>query len=260
MKQVSKLLREVDIEPVVLKGLATSRMDYAHPDLRHTGDIDLLVRPEQLQDAVASLAAAGFTPKDPVQLNEEFLKGETMVSGGGIEIDIHTRMTIVGGPLEESAIEDPPPIDGLGARSFPLELRLVHAASHFFFGPPQHRRMSGLADISAIRRSPTLSLSKARDLAAKAGLEASTFVGLAVEGQLMGREMSDLAGWQEPAGLLRLGYLRSKRNRLGEQLFIASAQPNVAARLRYVKQKALPTTATRRQRGGFLEYARGQTR
>lgn len=258
MKQVSELLREVDVEPVVLKGLATSRLDYAHPDLRHTGDIDLLIRPEQLSDALASLAAVGFTQKDPVQLNDEFLKGDTMVSSSGVEIDIHTRLTFVGGSLEASAFEHEPPIDGLGAPALPLELRLVHAASHLFFSPPEHRRMSGLADISAIRSSPALSLSKVRYLAAQAGLEASTFAGLAIESQLMGRNMSDLTQWEEPEGLLRLGYSRSRRNILGEQLFIASAQPNISARLRYLSQKTLVITATRHKYGGFLEYARAK--
>ncbi len=255
MNQVRALLADVNVEPLVLKGMATSRLDYQRPDLRHSGDIDLLVRPDELPASIESLEAAGFTRKDPAQLNSEFLKGETLVSSSGVEVDIHTRLAFVGGSVDGSMLEGAPQIEDLGVAGLPLELRLVHAASHFFFGPPQCRRMSGFADITAIRSSPELSLEKTRDVAAKVGLEAPTFAGLAVESQLMGRDSSDLADWAEPEGLLRIGYSRPSRNRLGEQLFIASAQPTGRDGLRYLRQKLIPTTETRQRPGGFRAYA-----
>jgi hypothetical protein len=54
IEQVLQLLRSIGIEPVLIKGWAAARL-YPEQGLRPYGDIDLCVRPEQLEQARAAL-------------------------------------------------------------------------------------------------------------------------------------------------------------------------------------------------------------
>jgi hypothetical protein len=61
-----KLLRdEAGIEVMPLKGVVLSLLLYGDPGLRQCGDIDLLVRPERLDEAVPLLLAHGYLPRIP---------------------------------------------------------------------------------------------------------------------------------------------------------------------------------------------------
>ncbi len=56
IKEVFALLRSAGIEPILIKGWATSRL-YPEKGLRPTGDIDLFILPEQRQTAITALEA-----------------------------------------------------------------------------------------------------------------------------------------------------------------------------------------------------------
>lgn len=59
LARVSEVLQRAAIEHVVLKGAVTIARDYPHPALRQAGDVDLLVDPERVEDAVTALHGAG---------------------------------------------------------------------------------------------------------------------------------------------------------------------------------------------------------
>lgn len=57
--ELVSLLREAGIEPVILKGTATAAY-YPKPEYRPIGDVDLMVRPEQYEDALRLMLENGY--------------------------------------------------------------------------------------------------------------------------------------------------------------------------------------------------------
>ena len=63
---LAKLLHdEAGIEAMPLKGVVLSLLLYGDPGLRQCGDIDLLVQPERLDEAIPLLLAHGYRPRIP---------------------------------------------------------------------------------------------------------------------------------------------------------------------------------------------------
>ena len=124
---VVDLLATSDIEVRVLKGSAFARLDYAQPALRSFIDLDILVRPTDIDRAVRVLVTAGFmrTLAQPRPgFDRRFDKGTTLASPTGYELDLHR--TFVLGPW--GALVD---LDGLWDRGqeFTIGGRTVHALS-----------------------------------------------------------------------------------------------------------------------------------
>lgn len=256
-----KHLKDAGIEPLVLKGMATSRLDYLRPELRHCGDLDLLVEEHERSHAVSVLKSNGYTLNAPRNFDPEFEKGYDLVSPDGIQVDIHSRICHTSNNCPPDMLANGESIPDLDSCALPAEARLVHAAAHFFFGPPQHRRLSGFADITAIlAKQPPPDIEATRDAARALGLEQAAYAALAAEAMLTGKDVSEYSSWEQPAGLLNLAYSRTKRLRAAEQFYIASAFEGSRNRLRYISQKALPGKEFLEHRGGLAEYARGRTR
>ena len=74
-----------------LKGSSVAHLDYPAPELRSFGDVDLLVRSEQFDDAVAALGRAGHRRRFPQPrpgFDRRFSKGTSFVTDMGTEIDL----------------------------------------------------------------------------------------------------------------------------------------------------------------------------
>lgn len=89
--RVCTILREHGIETAVLKGVATAAL-YPVPELRKSGDIDLLIlRPEQLEEAARYLQEKGY-----VQQQKQIVRHHLSLLGPKlIEIELHVRMADV---------------------------------------------------------------------------------------------------------------------------------------------------------------------
>jgi hypothetical protein len=85
MGAVLSILRESGIEPILIKGWSSARL-YARPELRGYGDVDLLIRPSQLEHARALLSGRTDVDLD----HYEFL----MFSGAALE-DVFARSELV---------------------------------------------------------------------------------------------------------------------------------------------------------------------
>ena len=250
------LLDSADVNTTLLKGNATGRLDYPTPSLRHCGDLDVLVPVTDFEKSVRSLTRAGYTRMAPKQFDDEFTKGTTLVDATGVEVDIHTRISLHGKTGYQSlALADFVSLNEIPAQALSVNARLVHAASHLFYTEPGYRRLSGLADICAIRSQP-IDLAAVRQVAIGLDLEAATFSGLAIESLLSDRNPLDLASWRRPGLSMRLAYARSNRAQWAEQLFRLSELDGLSARLRYLRQKALPNPQAVAYRGGWIEYLR----
>ena len=256
-RRTISLLKESGISPIVLKGMATRYLDYPSPALRHSGDLDLLVKESELGQAAALLVQRNFEPVIPDRLDQEFLKGRAFRSRTGVEVDLHTRINaeIVSSGFGLRAVGSV--IPELNASVLSIEHRLVHAAAHCFLTPPEFRRLSGLADISAILSSGNVDRVELKQRSVELGLEQAVGAALRIEAAIVGRASHGVESWQSPTGWARLAFARSTRLRWAEKVFALSELPQLTDRLRFLKQMALPGQEFTASRGGLRRYLSG---
>jgi hypothetical protein len=100
-------LEQSNIPALAFKGLASMARLYSTPANRSIKDADILVEPERVGDAVASLAVLGFAPPAGHELGswQRFLDNSPGFSGnkaivlsepGGFEIDLHWSLGLPG--------------------------------------------------------------------------------------------------------------------------------------------------------------------
>ena len=167
------LLEEAGIDYRVLKGTGVAHLDYPFPWLRSFGDIDLLVRSAQYDDAVKTLVATGHRRRFPEPrpgFDRRFGKGSCLVSPAGYEVDLHRTFAM--GPY--GLLVD---LDDLWHRSSTFELagrvfhalgpeeRFLHACFHAALGndPP---RLAPLRDVAQMHLARPLDVDLTRHLSA----------------------------------------------------------------------------------------------
>jgi hypothetical protein len=97
IRQAVGCLRAAGIEPLLIKGWSVARL-YADPGLRPLGDIDLCVRPDQLDSAAAALATIGLpfgtidlhrgVPDAPARAWDEIYQRSQLVPLGDTDVRI----------------------------------------------------------------------------------------------------------------------------------------------------------------------------
>lgn len=122
----------------VLKGPALEYSVYPRPDLRHSVDLDVLVRPDQFAVVLAGLEADGFTLLDRNwPLLARLFPGQLRIrSPRGILIDLH--WSVVNDPQVRRAFELPASkllsrsrhLDPPGIPALPAVEQLVHLGVH----------------------------------------------------------------------------------------------------------------------------------
>jgi hypothetical protein len=141
--EVTRVLEVAGIETVVLKGSAHAHLVYPDPAVRSFVDLDLLVRSEQLEQALAVLRSA----TDATRLVPEFRRGYdrryqksvTLRTADGIELDVHRNLLFgtlaFSIPLDElfdgSVTFE---VGGRELRALRLDHRILHACYHTGFG------------------------------------------------------------------------------------------------------------------------------
>lgn len=139
----------------VLKGSAVARLDYANPALRTYVDLDVLVRGDDIGQAVATLGTAGFrrTLAEPRPgFDRRFDKGMTLRPPQGYELDLHR--TFVLGPwgalMEPAQLWDDGEefmIGGRPLRALSRTNRFLHACYHAALGD-WPLRLGSLRDVA----------------------------------------------------------------------------------------------------------------
>ena len=89
-KQLLELLDEHNIPCVILKGAAAA-MYYPHPTLRSMGDVDFLVKREDLDRAAEVLEASGYE----LEHEKDLSKHHFGYSKGGVHFELHWRIPLV---------------------------------------------------------------------------------------------------------------------------------------------------------------------
>jgi len=154
---VIDLLSRSGVDIRCLKGPAVAHLDYPDPAARSFVDLDVLIRSEKVDDAVAALTAAGFQRRHPQPrpgFDRRFSKGITFLSPTGYELDLHR--TFVQGPwglwidLNDlwSSMEEFQ-FAGRVVPALSRPARFMHACYHGALGdwPP---RLSSMRDIAQL--------------------------------------------------------------------------------------------------------------
>lgn len=160
-------LRKLGVQPIVLKGMATSHVGWRDPSLRQFGDIDLLVSAEGLGSIVErTRSTGGRFQTAPIGPATQFVqKGVTTLLDTGHEIDIH--QAISWGPkwlaLSEVLFEQTQEVELSHVRFTALEetAMLFHAAVSVQQPRP---RLSSLFDLALFLKSEAYDEARLREL------------------------------------------------------------------------------------------------
>lgn len=193
LRDVVERLAEAGIEVMLLKGAALATTVYPSFAARPMGDLDLLVRPAQAQDAWERLVAAGWRVEFPERA--EFYRGHHHLAGlldpRGLNLilEIHRAMLPPTGPfrLDEDEVWRAAGHVRLGQRELLVpsaEHQLLHLCIHFAWA---HMMLSGLGrtvrDVATLTAAETIRWDAFVALAhaTKAGSCADWTLGLARE-------------------------------------------------------------------------------
>ncbi len=138
----------------VLKGTAVAHLDYAHPGQRSFGDIDLLIRSQDIERVAAVIDGRRTEPSAHAGFDRRFGKSSTYVLPPGHEIDVHR--TLVAGPFGLSVHlpdlwgpGDDFELAGRTLTALPAEARILHAAYSCVLSdwPPRSHPRRDLAEM-----------------------------------------------------------------------------------------------------------------
>jgi hypothetical protein len=261
-------LEHAGIDVRVLKGAAIAHTVYPRPELRSFRDVDLLVRDQQLDAAIAVLSEQGATRRfrEPrPRFNRRFGKGVCVRTADGVEVDLHRvfaagpfGLQIVPARLFEQACAVP--LGGTTIAGLDPTTRALHAAFHAALGddPP---RLVALRDVLQVLDDPALDPRQLIDLAEawRCGIVVQRAVNLAID--VFG---ADLA--QHPVGEFALEYVPTPFEQRALRTYIGAhrgyAQQAVAgvgavhgwrAKIAYVGALVVPEPAYVAERdGGYL--------
>ncbi len=199
--EVSALLDGAGIRHAMLKGCATSQLDYGDPSLRTTGDVDVLVDRTSYSATLDHLGRAGIqrlAPPFRTRWEQRYGKDIPLRGAAGIEIDLH--LGLVGGyfgvgsdtgSLLDELVEYPlagrrlPALDPVG--------RIVHAAIHSAGGP--HIRLGSAADVIVLAAQPAPTPEAVADRAGRLGCTPLVAAGIVRAGQAFGVDLGALGRW-----------------------------------------------------------------
>lgn len=171
-------LAAASITPILLKGYGMASRYWPEWHLRPTGDVDVLVRPDELSGGQRALLSRGF-----VRGGEPHSHHVVFAShAGSVELHFRAFEGPGGGALEGEELFERArngAIDGRKVRWLPLEEEVVylasHAAQHLFL------RMAWLYDLKLlIKAHPALSWARVNQVARDTSLLAGTHTALSL--------------------------------------------------------------------------------
>lgn len=268
--RVSEALTEGAIPGIVLKGPAFAHAFYPDPSLRSFGDLDLLVRGDDLARAGGVLEGLSFArtlPEPRDGFDRRFGTG-AIYRAGGIEIDLHR--TLVTGPfglwIRPDELFDATEELALGGRSLRRlddTTAFVHACVHAAIGalPPL---LMPLRDVVQIANTGSPDWDRVRTLAAAWHLgpviaHALTLV-TDVLGATVPAEVTPLLenGWPRRERRALLAYTTERQRRGARAVATMKAIPGIRGKVAYVRALGVPDREflAARQADGRGSYAR----
>jgi len=166
-KELSDLraaLARSGVEPLILKGPALGRSLYADPVFRPSGDIDLLVRREQVPTAREALLSLGFIlPRDDYAISPSFYDEDTYLPASGspftVPVELHWEVQRFGRQHRLASIDElfekavTISSGGLTFRTLSPVHALVYASSHMALHHADEVRLIWVKDIALLAGS-----------------------------------------------------------------------------------------------------------
>lgn len=187
-------LGDAGIEALVIKGLAVACLAWDDPSSRVQTDVDLLVRREDMQRAIAALQSAGVS--GDVALSGDTLHAATLAPApGGATIEVHhalsddaLRDVRVADILARGMVVQTPegPVRTMGLADMAVYLT-VHATLHLF------DRLSWLVDLAGLARRQPVDWIAAARRAREWNAEAATELGWRAAVDLAGAAIPEAA-------------------------------------------------------------------
>ena len=155
------------------KGLATAQLDYLRRGLRHTGDVDLLLPLDRLDDAIEILLEHGYWHHAGQIADLKLVKGLTLVCPRGNEVDLHRRLSRYSATSGDDVLwSTSVTLPGEG-QALSATARLVLTAIHSLESVNPRRRLSSIADITVILDNTGVDPAEVRSFAERWGLLSS---------------------------------------------------------------------------------------
>jgi hypothetical protein len=157
-------LAAASVESLLLKGPALGRSLYPDPVFRPSGDIDLLVRRDQVPAARKVLLSLGFAlPLDNYSVSPSFYDQETYHPAAGspftVPVELHWEVQRFGRKHRQVSIEDlfekamTVSSEGLTFRTLSPLHALVYAASHMVLHHADEVRLIWVKDVALLAAS-----------------------------------------------------------------------------------------------------------
>jgi hypothetical protein len=203
--EVVDLFEQRGIEVRALKGTAVAHLDYPQPEMRSYGDVDVLVRPQQIDHAVQVLVEHGLErlyPAPAAGWDRRWAKGITFRTCDGTELDLHRTFATppLGLRLDTDDLWSSAQGFAVADRhvlALSRELRLLNAAFSAAVGDTV-ASWPTLRDIAQLATHPDLDVGRVRDLAHRSG--ATAVLASAVTTAWAGLRIADvtaLSAWAE---------------------------------------------------------------
>ena len=267
---VTRELVSHGIQFAVLKGMATTHLDYADPALRQFADADVLVAPHDMSHACDVLAAAGWRQAYPLpRFHESFTHAVTLRNGRRIEIDLHQRIAhrAIGELIRtEALLADRVEFSIAGTPLWALSDRdrLIHAAVHALTSRGVYRRLSSTADVLVL--SDAQSGSAAAILDRAESWRVRPIVERSVRAAYSDAALTLPEAWTAAIArplahrdrLVEHAYLSARRRPLLEELAYLRLMHGVSDRVRYVRGYFATDSeyAARNQRRGIIPQSK----
>lgn len=173
---VATVMQGAGLDLRVIKGCAVGNLDYPQAEMRAYSDVDVLVRSDQVDEVLTTLAGAGlervFHPPGK-GWDSRFAKGALLRTTDGLELDLHRTfctaplgLQIDLGDLWEEYEQFT--LAGQTLRALPRELRLLNAAYSGVVSDVTPS-LATLRDIAQLALHPRLDGDRVRDLALRWG-------------------------------------------------------------------------------------------
>ena len=250
------------------KGPAFAHLDYGDTALRSFGDIDLILPTERWDDAVATLADAGYARLSPELrpgFDRQFGKGATLASPDGLELDLHRSFAVgrFGLTVPSHELFEGPDVLHLAGRDIPTlgpALRFLHACYHAALGGFQGVR--ALRDVAQLILVTEVDWRAAVDAARRWRAEPVVAVAVHDAWTRFGLDGGhDVARWARavtPTAAERraLRTFRQDRPYREQALTALPVIPGLSSKARYLSALVLPEPGARRGRSALHHVGR----
>lgn len=251
-------LADHGIEVLLLKGAALPWSDYPDPQWRPTGDLDVLVRTEDLYRSVQVLEGLGgrlLNPEPAPGYATHVFKGLTIVLEGGFEVDLHRILSWGSFGVRVPAADlwtSPRTFDRFGtpAQTLDRARTLLHLSAHMLLLGAV--RLSEARDVAQLLADPLLDVDEVLRVARAWRQEAvlATAIRLSVRELGLAAEGSPLIGWSADVPVSRGDRARLRIEQPTspikgvEQLAVFASLPRGPGRRIQLRALLRPTTGT----------------